>query len=64
MEDDSVAKVGTLQELNEALEDSSKKTIELTQDITVEYNSVLTPEERQTKLNDMIKLGLESIIEN
>lgn len=25
-------------------------------------NEVLTPEERQTKLNDMIKLGLESII--
>ena len=25
-------------------------------------NTVLTPEERQTKLNDMIKLGLESII--
>ena len=45
VEDNSVAKVGTLQELNEALADSSKKTIELTQDITVEYNSVLTPEE-------------------
>lgn len=27
-------------------------------------STVLTPEERQTKLNDMIKLGLESIIEN
>ena len=27
-------------------------------------STVLTPEERQTNINDMIKLGLESIIEN